>query len=196
MKFAKEFKSQMVQEWQEAYMDYTYLKSLLKDVMNTKRRTKPPTPMGNLKRKITLYRAFSGLTSRVRSKSPRSPEDEAILVSTVPEEEGGGGGSGEGKYLTVLLNAADETGGSELVFFRQLDHEFNKVNRFYKSHVEEVTAEAEDLSKQMDALIALRIKVEIPVVAETNAADFAMDSAVHPINGTNTGWQNPISCLI
>lgn len=57
---------------------------------------------------------------------------------------------------------ADDGGEYELVFFRRLDDEFNKVNKFYKSKVEEVTKEAEVLNKQMDALIAFRIKVENP----------------------------------
>lgn len=56
----------------------------------------------------------------------------------------------------------DKGGEYELVYFRRLDDEFNKVDKFYKSKVAEVTQEAEVLSKQMDALIAFRIKVENP----------------------------------
>ena len=62
MKFGKEYTSQMVPEWQEAYMDYNLLKTLLKEIQRFKLRNKPsPTPSG-LRRKLTLYRAFSGLT--------------------------------------------------------------------------------------------------------------------------------------
>ncbi|MCL7024589.1 hypothetical protein MKW94_016156 [Papaver nudicaule] len=50
----------------------------------------------------------------------------------------------------------------ELVYFKKLDDEFNKVNNFYKNVVEDVMKEADLLNKQMDALIAFRIKVENP----------------------------------
>lgn len=38
MKFGKEFAAQMVQEWQEAYMDYRKLKSILKDILRFKQK--------------------------------------------------------------------------------------------------------------------------------------------------------------
>lgn len=51
---------------------------------------------------------------------------------------------------------------NEINFFKKLDNELNKVNTFYKDKVEEVIREAALLNKQMDALIALQIKVENP----------------------------------
>ncbi|XVF43157.1 hypothetical protein PTKIN_Ptkin02bG0018000 [Pterospermum kingtungense] len=161
MKFGKEFAAQMVPEWQEAYMDYDYLKTLLKDIQSFKQRTRPaPAPSG-LKRTLTLYRAFSGLTSFQRHGQPitcpSSPdvEDQPILVNSVNRD-------GSQRYKTTFLMESDSGGEYELVYFRRLDDEFNKVDKFYKSKVEEVTQEAEMLSKQMDALIAFRIKVEHP----------------------------------
>ncbi|CAM8877357.1 unnamed protein product [Rhodiola kirilowii] len=38
MKFAKEFESQTVPEWHEAYMDYNYLKTLIKDIIRYKQK--------------------------------------------------------------------------------------------------------------------------------------------------------------
>ncbi|XP_010527936.1 PREDICTED: phosphate transporter PHO1 homolog 3 [Tarenaya hassleriana] len=166
MKFGKEFASQMVPEWQEAYMDYDYLKTLLKEIIRFKHRTNPPPPAsqnansGGLKRKMTLYRAFSGLVSTPSRTSRHSgqinPDIEQgqrvpIMVNTVNDE-----------YETAFLMAAEEGGEYELVFFRRLDDEFNKVEKFYKAKVEEVVKEAVMLNKQMDALIAFRIKVENP----------------------------------
>lgn len=58
---------------------------------------------------------------------------------------------------------AEEGGEYELVFFRRLDDEFNRVEKFYKEKVEEVVNDAIMLNKQMDALIAFRVKVENPV---------------------------------
>ncbi|KAE8678375.1 Phosphate transporter PHO1-like protein 5 [Hibiscus syriacus] len=162
MKFGKEFASQMVPEWQDAYMDYDYLKTLLKELQRFKHRTKPPAAPG-LKRKLTLYRAFSGLTQRHHHHhhNPTSPssfddiESQPILVNPVDR-------NGSQSYETTFLMSSEEGGEYELVYFRRLDDEFNKVDKFYKATMQEVMKEADVLNKQMDALIAFRIKVENP----------------------------------
>ena len=157
----------MVPEWQEAYMNYDFLKTLLKEIQRNKRKNKPPatTPTG-LKRRPTLYRAFSGLINRQFSHnrpatspggSPQDIESQAILINSVGRE-----GSGHESYQTTFLMTAEEGGEYELVYFRRLDEEFNKVDKFYRAKVEEVMTEAAMLNKQMDALIAFRIKVENP----------------------------------
>ncbi|KAG6654224.1 phosphate transporter PHO1 homolog 3-like [Carya illinoinensis] len=162
MKFGKEFTAQMVPEWQKAYMDYGNLKTLLKDILRFKQRKQPPacSTLAGLKRKLTLYRAFSGLTQRYNNHptSPSTPDDiesQAILVNSVNRD-------GSQSYQTTFLMSEDEGGEYELVFFRRLDDEFNKVDKFYRSKVEEVMNEANLLNKQMDAFIAFRIKVENP----------------------------------
>ncbi|KAL0461612.1 UNVERIFIED_CONTAM: Phosphate transporter [Sesamum latifolium] len=152
----------MVQEWQGAYMDYSQLKKLLKEIMRFRQQNAPQFSgrKGSLRRKLTMYRVFSGLTGRdnhVRSSSKHN-EDEVILVSPVQQE------GSENYYQTTFLRSSEEGGADEVVFFEKLDHELNKVLRFYKAKVEEVKVEAEELSKQMDALIALRIKVHKPYV--------------------------------
>jgi hypothetical protein len=171
MKFGKEFSSQMVPEWQQAYMDYDFLKTLLKEIITFKRRTNNAPSHGGAKtggglnRKLTLYRAFSGLVSTPRHKRSNSSHDVEegvqltgsmrsgpILVNTTASHG----------YETTFLMAAEEGGEYELVFFRRLDDEFNKVDKFYRKKVEEVLKEAAMLNKQMDALIAFRVKVENP----------------------------------
>lgn len=164
MKFGKEFTSQMVPEWQGAYMNYEYLKTLLKEIHLFKLKTKPPQSSTNahgLTRRLTLYRAFSGLTQR--NTTPRvSPgtnpdiESQPILVNSVKKPDG------EFGLETMFLMTSDEGGEYELVYFRRLDDEFNKVIKFYRGKVEEVMKEAAVLNKQMDALIAFRIKVDDP----------------------------------
>ncbi|KAL6193557.1 hypothetical protein ACLB2K_034641 [Fragaria x ananassa] len=170
MKFGKEFAAQMVPEWQEAYMNYSYLKSLIKDIQHSKQRNKPTTtststtpPPHHIKRKLTLYRAFSGLTrSRHHqepiSSSPGDIENQAIIVHHVRPSEG----SSHQSYQTTFLMVAEEGGVKELEYFKRDDDEFNKVDKFYRGKVEEVMKEAAVLNKQMDALIAFRIKVEHP----------------------------------
>ncbi|KAG6656332.1 hypothetical protein CIPAW_04G015200 [Carya illinoinensis] len=165
MKFGKEFAAQMVQEWRDAYMDYNSLKAVLKDIVRIRQRSvTASTSKSSLKRKVSLYRAFSGLTSRHRS-SQRKNEDEVILVHAVEQQEGA-----NGHYQTMFLMSSDTGGECELRFFRRLDDEFNKVVNFYKMKVQEVMDEANELTKQMDALIALRINVDKPMV-EFHGAD-------------------------
>ncbi|TXG56548.1 hypothetical protein EZV62_017861 [Acer yangbiense] len=161
MKFGKEFESQKVPEWQEKYMDYDFLKSRLKEILLFKQRSRPMTsgPIG-LTRKMSLYRAFSGLISTPRhSTKPISPspdlENQSIFVNSVS-------GDGSHSYETTFLMSSDDGGEYELVYFRRLDDEFNKVDKFYRDKVKEVLKEAEVLNKQMNALIAFRIKVENP----------------------------------
>ncbi|KAL2532059.1 Phosphate transporter PHO13 [Abeliophyllum distichum] len=170
MKFGRELASQMVQEWQDAYMDYNYLKTLLKDVLRFRQKnalsSEAMSRTGSLQRRVSMYRAFSGLTSRYTtfkgSPRARKNEDEVILVSAVQQE------GSESCYQTMFLRSAEEGGEYELVFFRGLDNEFNKVVKFYKEKVREVKMEAEELSKQMDALIALRISAPATVIATLN----------------------------
>ncbi|KAJ0754392.1 putative SPX domain-containing protein [Helianthus annuus] len=194
MKFGKEFASQMVPEWREAYMNYNNLKTLLKQILifhrrqtrlpenHVNSRPAPPSKATSLKRRMSLFRAFSGLTSRYGNNSPKEDkEDEVILVSAMQQADEEQGEDVQ-SYQTVFLRSSEEGGDLELVFFRGLDHEFNKVIQFYKSKVEEVVKQADELSQQMDALIALRIKVTNPTAAAAVAA------AMSPfINRTNTG---------
>ncbi|KAF5792011.1 putative SPX domain-containing protein [Helianthus annuus] len=198
MKFGKEFASQMVPEWREAYMNYNYLKSLLKQILIFHRGqirlsenpVNSPAKAAALKRRVSLFRAFSGLTSRYgNNNSPKKGnEDEVILVSAMQEADEEQGDDVE-SYQTVFLRSSEEGGDLELVFFRGLDHEFNKVIHFYKSKVQEVVKQAEELSNQMDALIALRIKVTNPTAAAAVAA--AVSSYV---NERNTG-SNPLEVI-
>ncbi|XP_076926899.1 phosphate transporter PHO1 homolog 9-like [Bidens hawaiensis] len=175
MKFGKEFASQMVPEWKEAYMNYNFLKLLIKDIVLFRQQQSrlpdnyptaplPPSKAAALKRKGSLFRAFSGLTSRYNNRvTKKDKEDEVILVSAMHTSDVEQRGEG-GNYQTIFLRASEEGAEYELVFFRRLDDEFNKVLRFYRTKVEEAVKEAEELNLQMDALIALRIKVTNPTV--------------------------------
>ncbi|KAF6171810.1 hypothetical protein GIB67_007331 [Kingdonia uniflora] len=149
MKFGKEFASKMVHEWEDAYMNYNYLKSILKDIIRFKEANGVPK-----RKQESLYRAFSGVSRRVgHLKKHDEEEDHVILVNGVESD---------GRHKTMFLMLSEEGGEYELVYFRRLDDEFNKVIKFYKAKVEEVFKEAEDIDRQMDALIALGVKVEQP----------------------------------
>ncbi|TXG70201.1 hypothetical protein EZV62_005136 [Acer yangbiense] len=165
MKFGKEFASQMVPEWQEAYMDYDHLKTFLKEIQSIKQRNKQAaaaTGPESLTRALTLYRAYSGLIIQrhkhnhpmmMMTSSPSMKDIESSIVLNSVNR------NGSHSYKTTFLMATTEDGGEyEQDFFNRLDNEFNKVDRFYRFKVQEVMEEAETLSKQMDALIAFRIK--------------------------------------
>ncbi|KAL7132800.1 hypothetical protein ABFS83_12G098500 [Erythranthe nasuta] len=163
MKFGKEFAAQMVPEWQEAYMNYTLLKTQLKEFHHFKQKNRPPPPAvrsTSLGRSLTLYRAFSGLTHRATSpnnnKRLSDIENHVIQVNSVRTD------GGDERSETMFLMTGDDGGEYELVYFRRLDDEFNKVVKFYKEKVDEVMNEAAVLNKQMEALIAFRIKVDNP----------------------------------
>ncbi|KAG7592887.1 SPX domain [Arabidopsis thaliana x Arabidopsis arenosa] len=173
MKFGKDFVRQMIPEWQQAYIDYACLKSILQEIQTSRKRSERP---GVLKRKLSGSRNFSGLTKRYsRTASSREPEIEDIMVYATT------GDDGFERYETTILEVAEAGRESELAFFKTLDLEFDKVNHFYRSKVEEMVKEAVVLNKQMDALIAFRIKVEQPSsswsCSETVSVDInALDS--------------------
>ncbi|KAF2551657.1 hypothetical protein F2Q68_00036175 [Brassica cretica] len=173
MKFGKEFTSQMVPEWHEAYMNYDYLKTLLKDIIRFKRKNNPHHHghghHHQLRGTLTLYRSFSGLLAKSGRRRHHHGGGQIGHLSDSDDdiEEGLRSApilvhSASHGYETTFLMAAEEGGEYETLFFRRLDDEFNKVDRFYKEKVEEVVKEAVMLNKQMDALIAFRVKVEHP----------------------------------
>ncbi|KAF8084116.1 hypothetical protein N665_0733s0005 [Sinapis alba] len=143
MRFGKEFVSKMIPEWQEAYIDYSYLKTILLQDIQTSRNIS----VSNSQMKTSFAR---NLTRRYNHDSSVS-ESHDIVVNTVEEPEI--------TYEMAFLKAGEPGGDSEVVFFRTLDQEFNKVNTFYRTEVEKARNEALALNKQMDALIAFRHRV-------------------------------------
>ncbi|KAK7381293.1 hypothetical protein VNO78_33868 [Psophocarpus tetragonolobus] len=101
-----------------------------------------------------MLRCKQGKTSSSAALVTSTPK--VTLISKQQEKEGL-----EECYQTLFLKAIEERGEQqEIEFFRKLDNEFNKVNGFFKKKVNEVMEEAGDLSKQMNALITLRAKVD------------------------------------
>lgn len=118
----------MVPEWQEAYMDYNLLKALLKEVERFKLRNKPPATPARLMRKLTLYRAFSGLTHFARNGHPTTSsesdvESQAILVNSV-EENGSAG------YETTFLMLGEEGQNTSLCTLEDLTMSSIKLTSF------------------------------------------------------------------
>ncbi|VFQ64489.1 unnamed protein product [Cuscuta campestris] len=151
MKFGKEFKKQQVPEWVEAYVDYNGLKRILQDIHHIKKLKQPTTPV---QQKHRFRRAFSGLNPETSAENSGDVEDQVISVDTVQENS-------IEMYHSKFLKPP-EGGQNEIMFFKKLDNELNKVNTFYNEKVEEVKNEAAMLNQQMEVLLALRIKVMNP----------------------------------
>ncbi|KAK6139379.1 hypothetical protein DH2020_026887 [Rehmannia glutinosa] len=150
-----DLKKQKVPEWTEAYVDYNGLKRILQEIQNFKRNK--PTSVRASQKRLSLFRDFSA--SALHDSDLENQEDienQVIAVHTVQQE------NSRKLYNTKLLVSPGEGEENERFFFKKLDDELNKTNNFYKDKVEEMIEEATLLNKQMEALIALRIKVIYP----------------------------------
>ena len=146
MRFGREFVSKMIPEWQEAYIDYAYLKTILQDIQATRKIS-----VSNSQSKPSFARNLTRRYTRNASVS----ENHVIVFNAVTHA----GYEHDMTYETAFLKTGEPGGDSEAAFFRTLDREFNKVNRFYRSEVEKARDEALALNKQMDALVAFRLRV-------------------------------------
>ena len=163
MKFGKIFKKQMVPEWVEAYMDYNGLKRILKQIRSYKHSKLTRVASRVSQQAEALHRSFSGLSFHHRNSGGGDIEDQVITVDTFQQDD-----SHRNLYKTKFLKKSEEGSEFEESFFKKLDENLNKVNRFYREKIEEVLEEAALLDKQMDALIALRVKVTKPDDASSN----------------------------
>lgn len=174
MTFSKDFKKQMVPEWTEAYVDYDGLQSILRDILHYKLRKQPDTPLRSLQKKLSLHRTLSGLdrhTSNLLNEG--DVENQGIDVNRLQKDD-------SGEFYKAEFNGQSGEGGEiEVEFFRKLDEELNKVNTFYKEKIQAVKEEATLLNKQMEALFALRIKVQ-------SSGDNGAGLREHPSTDTST----------
>ncbi|KAH0921464.1 hypothetical protein HID58_021482 [Brassica napus] len=149
MKFGKEFSSQMVSEWQQAYMDYDYLKKCLKHKDHHG---------GGLNRKKTLDSLFSCLqlfTPRRQRLGNSQDVEGGVQLKTKTTTTTGPiqvETTADGQVQTKFL-MEEEVGEYEREFFGRLDKEFNKVIKFYEEKVEKVLKEEEGLKGELEALI-------------------------------------------
>ncbi|KAL1218458.1 Phosphate transporter PHO1-like protein0 [Cardamine amara subsp. amara] len=181
MKFGKMFKKQMVPEWVEAYMDYNGLKRILKQIRSYNHNKLPRAASRVSQQAEALHRSFSGLSFHPRhSEHVGDIEDQVIKVDTVQEDDSWK------LYKTKFLKKSDEGGEFEESFFKKLDENLNKVNKFYRDKVDEVMEEAALLDKQMDALIALRVKVLKPEADHLNLEKHGSDKVIVDTSDSTT----------
>ncbi|KAL0385849.1 UNVERIFIED_CONTAM: Phosphate transporter [Sesamum radiatum] len=155
MKFGKDLKKQKVPEWTEAYVDYNGLKRILQEIRNSK-ENKPNRPRASQKR-LSLFMDFGASSGHASNLEKEGDiENQVIAVDTVQQE------NSRNLHDTKLLVWPEDGEESESIFFKTLDDELNKTNNFYKDKVDEAIGEAALLKKQMEVLVALRIKVTNP----------------------------------
>lgn len=139
----------MIPEWQEAYIDYAYLKTILQDIQASRR-------VSDSNNQNSSTPSFARNLTRRYNRDALVSENHDIVVNTATRDEEG---LETTAYETTFLKAGEAGGDFEVTFFRNLDREFNKVISFYRLKVEKARTEALALNKQMDALIAFRHKV-------------------------------------
>lgn len=139
--------SKMIPEWQEAYIDYAYLKTILQDIQATRKIS-----VSNSQTKPSFARNLTRRYTRDASVS----ENHVIVFNTVTHAHY----EHDMTYETAFLKAGEPGGDSEAAFFRALDREFNKVNSFYRLKVEKARNESLALTRQMEALVAFRHRVK------------------------------------
>ncbi|KAL5158827.1 Phosphate transporter PHO1 10 [Glycine soja] len=120
----------------------------------TKGVSKQATHNRSLHHRLRLERAFSGIHLQGSNHQREGDiEDQAIEVKTLEQD-------GSRQLYKTNFQKFDEEGGEvEARLFQKLDEELNKVNAFYKDQVEAAQHEVTLLSKQMEALVALRVKI-------------------------------------
>ncbi|GLT98131.1 hypothetical protein SLE2022_156500 [Rubroshorea leprosula] len=187
MKFGKEFKKQMVVEWTEAYMDYNGLKSILREFSLYQQSEQPWTLSRSLQKKLSMPRAISGLNKQPSHSTSGDIEGQVIDFNALQQYDS------RRFYKTDFLQQSEEGEHVEAEFSKKLDEELNKVSNFYKDRVEEVMDEANSLNNQMDALIALRVKVENPRVDGYSLRK--PSSSDIPLRKINQGSQNEDTTL-
>ncbi|KAI4373857.1 hypothetical protein MLD38_011923 [Melastoma candidum] len=154
MKFGKRLKRKKVPEWTNAYVDYNGLKRVLGDIARYRQSVQPSASRDGLQR-MAPFDSFTGFPKEPSGSPIADAEEQAIDVRVSRHGHGW-------FYETNFLRRSEGGGEIEARFFEKLDEELNKVNAFFKDKVEEAMQEADSLNRQMDALTALRIKVERP----------------------------------
>lgn len=83
----------------------------------------------------------------------------------------GAAGIEDREKIKVEFCLPAETEDTKIMFFKKVDDEVKKVSAFYKGKVDEVMEEGGALLKQMDAVVALRKKVDSDMTSAVEEED-------------------------
>ncbi|CAL0315298.1 unnamed protein product [Lupinus luteus] len=148
VKFSKQFEGQLIPEWKEAFVDYWQLKKGIKKIQifnNTNNNTPNMHQSSSMpKSVISSIRNYSLFGNQHREHGPIQVHRKLASSATKGD-----------MYETELLEQFADTDAAK-EFFACLDHQLNKVNKFYRTKEEEFMKRGDSLRKQMKILLELK----------------------------------------
>ncbi|KAK6133799.1 hypothetical protein DH2020_032510 [Rehmannia glutinosa] len=141
VKFSKQFEGQLVPEWKEAFVDYCQLKKDIKKIHVVNNDQNNSSKKRNIFSSLRKY-TFLGYKQR----EPRVIQVHRKLAATASTGD---------MYETELLDQFADTDAA-IEFFACLDHQLNKVNRFFRTKEKEFLERGDSLKKQMEILTELK----------------------------------------
>ncbi|KAL2631269.1 hypothetical protein R1flu_015955 [Riccia fluitans] len=155
--FQRQLEAELVPEWRKAYCKYKHLKRDLKRIRRISHSMVPQQPVSE-----TPVFSLGALARRRTTIHPaRKDAIEVYNLDTSGSED---------MYETKLLENKLMNDVSICAFFKRLDGEFNKVNKFYRCQEEEFIQRAQQLDKQIATLLQLKnlIKEQDHVASNRN----------------------------
>ncbi|KAL2530172.1 SPX domain-containing protein [Forsythia ovata] len=180
VKFSKQFQSQLVPEWKEAFVDYKLLKKDLKKIHLLSHETET-----SKKRNDSLSESIFSSVRKYNFLGRKQREHRVIQVRHKLAESASTGDL----YETELLEKFADTDAA-IEFFARLDLQLNKVNQFYKTKEKEFLERGYSLKKQMDILIELKSALKQQCLKGACSQDLKEDDS---ISGTISCELNPPS---
>ncbi|XP_030548274.1 phosphate transporter PHO1 homolog 1-like [Rhodamnia argentea] len=158
VKFSKQYEGQLVPEWKEAFVDYWQLKKDLKRIhllMNTQPTSLPNREHEHERHRSTPVTEAHTFLSSLKKLCPfgrhHPRTDDAIHVHKKLASSDRQGDLYETQLVEQFsdLEAAKE-------FFACLDHQLNKVNKFFRTKEREFLDRGESLKRQIEILVELK----------------------------------------
>lgn len=184
--FSKQYEGQLVPEWKEAFVDYGQLKKDLKRIhlpINTQ-----PTSLPNREHEhhpSTPVTEADTFLSSLKKLSPfghhQSRTNGAIQVHkklASSDREGD-------LYETELVEQFSDLEAAK-EFFACLDHQLNKVNKFFRTKEKEFLDRGEYLKRQIEILVELKA-----FVSEQSGKD---PSSVHDVGEEDSSISSAVPC--
>ncbi|KAL2559365.1 Phosphate transporter PHO1-like protein 1 [Forsythia ovata] len=168
VKFSKQFQSQLVPEWKEAFADYKLLKKDLKKIHLLSHETET-----SKKRNDSLSEYIFSSLRKYNFLGRKQREHRVIQVRHKLAESASEGDL----YETELLEKFADTDAA-IEFFARLDLQLNKVNQFYKTKEKEFLERGYSLKKQMDILIELKSALKQQCLKGTCSQDLKEDDSI------------------
>ncbi|MCL7029508.1 hypothetical protein MKW94_029065 [Papaver nudicaule] len=148
VKFSKQFEGQLIPEWKEAFVDYSFLKKDLKKIhLNNN---------DNVPNNKTLKNSFFSPLKKLSLFGHQHRREHGVIQ--VHKRLASSASKGD-LYETELLDQFADTDAAK-EFFSRLDLQLNKVNQFYKAKEKEFMERGGSLEKQMEILVNLKAKLK------------------------------------